>query len=48
MTQYVVLPIINMESVKSDVNGPKKKYAFGVSKFFLEWQKHQKKEVINV
>ena len=31
MTQHVVgLLIVDMESAKSDVNGPKKNYAFGV------------------
>ena len=31
MTQHVVvLLIMDIESAKSDVNGPKKKYAYGV------------------
>ena len=33
MTQYIfVFLIMDMESAKSDVNGPKKKYAFDVLK----------------
>ena len=31
MTQYIVfLLIMDMESAESDVNGPKKKYEFGI------------------
>ena len=36
----VVLLIIDMESAKSDVNGPMKKYNFGVFFIIKKGQKH--------
>ena len=47
MTQHVVvLLIMDMESAKSDVNGPKKKYVFGA--FYLKKKSDQKNNFKNI